>query len=355
MKIDDYIPQNIIGTKEIIKHTLYQPLIELDLDSVYFLLNIQNITTVKVPQHYKNVIISFHTEYYNYFDLLEFFKKYSDINFLLLSDGNPSNIWPENVTYAQWISYGYQLEQMNEMYGHCQKQHPKTRLFSSLSLREEFHKSAITAYLINEYPDSLISWHAWSDKQHYWKQEGYYIPDVAEKYLSSPAFNNIGTITIDSFNKDINSPMNNGQWSNPAYLNCEFNLTNESIYNTEFDINIKGIYTTPYLTEKTWKPLLAKQPFLPVGQANTLSFLTKLGMKFDYGFDLKYDSIQEDFTRLENLFKLLDELKNIDDFTQARNSAEYNLEMIISGDFNKNCVKNNILQLKKIKEWYERT
>ena len=146
--------------------------------------------------------------------------------------------------------------------------------------------------------------------------------------------------------------MNNGQWSNPAYLNCEFNLTNESIYNTEFN---NSIYTTPYLTEKTWKPLLAKQPFLPVGQANTLSFLTALGMKFDYGFDLGYDSIQEDFTRLENLFKLLDELKNINDFTQAHNSAEYNLEMIISGEFNKNCVKNNMLQLKKIKEWYERT
>lgn len=340
----------MIGTKEVVTHKLYQPLHELDLGTVYFLLNIQDIKIVKVPQRYTHAIVSFHTEYYNYFDLIEFFKKYPEINFLLLSDGELSNIWPDNVTYVQWISYGYQLGLFNDLHGHSQEQHVKTQLFSSLSFREEFHKSAITAYLINEYPDSILSWHGWKDKDCYWQQEGYCSSSIITEYLSSQAFTNIGTVALDSFNLNINDPISNGEWRNPAYLNCEFNLTNESIYNTQFN---DGIYTTPYLTEKTWKPLMAKQPFLPVGQVNTLSFLTKLGMKFEYGFDLGYDSIQDDFTRMEKLFELLDELKHVNDFTKARDSAGYNLEMIVSGEFNKNCIASNNAQLEKINEWYD--
>lgn len=346
---NDYIPQNIIGTKEVVDHKLYQPLHELDLRSVYFLLNIQDIRSVKIPQHYTHVIVSFHTEYYNYFDLIDFFKKYSEINFLLLNDGELSNIWPANVTYVQWISYGYQLGLLNDLHGHNQEQHKKSQLFSSLSFREEYHKAAITAYLVNEYPDSILSWHAWSDNDCYWKQEGYHSSSIVEEYLSSPAFVNIGIVTLDPFNKGKNQALDNGDWRHPAYLNCEFNLTNESIYNTEFGNG--QVYTTPYLTEKTWKPLMAKQPFLPVGQANTLSFLTKLGMKFEYGFDLGYDRIQEDFTRMEKLFELLDELRHINDFSKARDSAGYNLEMIVSGEFNKNCIASNNAQLEKINEW----
>lgn len=349
MVYSDYIPPNMIGTKEVVDHKLYQQLHELDLRSVYFLLNIQDIRGVKIPQHYTHAIVSFHTEYYNYPDLIDFFKKYPKINFLLLSDGEPSSIWPDNVTYVQWISYGYQLELHNELHGHCQEQHTKTQLFSSLSFREEYHKAAITAYLVNEYPSSILSWHGWSDSIPYWKIDDFSHFSRIKEYLSSSAFTEIGTVAIDSFNLDINKALANGEWRNPAYLNCEFNLTNETIYNTKFAGG--KIYTTPYLTEKTWKPLLAKQPFLPVGQANTLSFLTKLGMKFEYGFDLGYDSIQEDFTRMEKLFELLDELRYIDDFTKARNSAGYNLEMIVSGEFNKNCIASNNSQLDKINEW----
>ena len=345
----DYIPQYMMGTDKVLhEHDLYQPLTAFTWQSTYFLLNIQS-ADVTIPDDCDRVVISYQTEYYDYDELCDLFIDYDTVKFLLLSDGAPSDIWPDNVTYVQWISYGHQLELMLNTHGYCTKQHKRTTRFSSLSFRSEYHKAAVTAYLMNEHPDSVLSWHGVGFKERYWKEEEF--PDKIQTYLNSDVFRNTDIVTCDSFDQTINYAVNNGEWRHPAYLNAEFNLTNESVYNTEFANS--RLYTVPYLTEKTWKPLMAGQPFLPVGQAHTLSFLQSLGMKFDYGFDCAYDDCEQDFTRLEKLFDVLQQLKTHNDFAQARESALHNQQLIVSGKFKANCVSHNESQIKLIKAWYE--
>ena len=85
----------------------------------------------------------------------------------------------------------------------------------------------------------------------------------------------------------------------------------------------------------------------------TLSFLQSLGMKFDYGFNCAYDDCEQDFTRLEKLFDVLQQLKTHNDFAQARESALHNQQLIVSGKFKANCVSHNESQIKLIKAWHE--
>lgn len=349
--IVDYVTPNVIGTWLQVKSndlfkSLYSPLVDLDLSSLYFMLNVQSVDALIVPKPQSRIVISFHTEYYNYSKLLEFFNKNSTCQFLLLSDGIKSNIWPDNVTYVTWISYGYQIELAKSIHGHCTHLEPRTHIFSSLSYRHEFHKAAVTAYLINEYSADqyIMSWHDQQLGEIYYKDENFSHYLRIQHYLCSDKFTQLGTVKLDSFK---NRPIDNGNWKIPAYLNCQFNLTNESIYNVEFS---NGRYTTPYLTEKTWKPLLAAQPFLPIGQAGTFNYLTALGLVFDYGFDISYDQCQQDYDRMEKIYLMLDQIKNIDR-SQAQQSADYNLHTIVSGEFGKNCVKYNIQQMNLIDEW----
>lgn len=350
----DYIEPNIWGSNVKLPK-VYEALNDIDLKSVYFLLNTINIDTVFIPKDVNKILISFHTEYYNFTKLTEFFNQHSDKQFLFLSDGMPSDIWPSNVTYLTWISYGEQLEHAIRIHGYNSTDYKKDYFISSLSYRHEFHKAAVTAYLINEYTDYLISWHDRCLDELYYLSETFDDFPRIKTYLTSDKFKKLGTVTYDSFDDSINMPLLNGNWNNPAYLNAELNLTNESVFNTEFSLLGKNCnYTTPYLTEKTWKPLLASQPFLAVGQANTYSYLSELGLVFDYGIDLSYDQIPQDFVRMEKLFDLLDQLRDEQNVDQAKDCAKYNLNVIVSGQFNENCKRKNVDQIEKINEWVKK-
>jgi hypothetical protein len=363
--LKDYVQQDVFGNWNQIKDssiikTLYLLLAQLDWQSMYFLLNVQSINYVKIPSDYKNIVISFHTEYYDYYLLIDFFKKYSDCNFLLLSDGIlHENIWPNNVTYVQWISWGEQLKLANEIYGHnISNRNPKKKL-SSLSSRHEFHKAAITGYLINEYSESdyIISWHDIRyEKILYHLDAQFSSTNTINNYLISDRFVNLKTTSPDGYEQKNNTAILNGNWQTTAYLDCAINLTNESIFNSNFSYDNKCLkYTTPYLTEKTWKPLLARQPFLPIGQYQTLAHLSDLGMHFNYGLDVNaFDSCIADFSRLEKVFDLLDIIKNIsveDLIEMTSTSAEYNLHIIVNGIFKKNCDSKNASQVEKINSW----
>jgi hypothetical protein len=245
----DYIQQNVFGNWDQIEDslvikTLYSPLAQLDWCGVYFLLNVQFINNVKIPSDYKNVVISFHTEYYNYYLLMDFFKKFSDCNFLLLSDGIlHENIWPNNVTYIQWISWGEQLKLANEIHGHnISNRNPRKKL-SSLSSRHEFHKAAITGYLINEYSESdyIISWHDMRyGKTLYHLDTQFNSTNTISNYLTSDRFVNLKTTSPDGYEQKNNDPISNGNWQTSAYLDCAINLTNESIFNSGFSVRINS-------------------------------------------------------------------------------------------------------------------
>ena len=87
------------------------------------------------------------------------------------------------------------------------------------------------------------------------------------------------------------------------YSNTYFHLTVE----TRFD---KG--ETPFISEKTWRPVVNLQPFIMIGNVGTLKYLKELGFKtfspfIDESYDLEIDPITR-FSMIENEIKKLNDM-----------------------------------------------
>jgi len=354
--MNDYLTTDLFGPLEEIKfirllNGCYRVFKQIDCGNIYFMLNVQHIEQVpEVP--YKDIIISFHTENFNISSLLEFFNKNKHKNFLLLSDGDLNeNFWPDNVRYVKWITWGDQLNNAIDHHGIADSYKKKSKKLSSLSYRNEWPRATITGYLNESFPKEqlVLSWHN--------QKFGYNIqlPDNIKHYVESVI--KLESIKFDTFSEQDNSAMKNGNWQNPAYTDCVFNLTNESFFNSHTTVN-NTIVTmpTPYLTEKTWKPLLAGQALIPVGQFGTLKNLSNLGLNFDYDIDLSHDDCIDDFDRMNKIFNLLETIKN-SSITKLENNiltaTEHNLNIIKSEQFKKNCEKINLENFEKIKQWID--
>lgn len=95
-----------------------------------------------------------------------------------------------------------------------------------------------------------------------------------------------------------------------------------------------------HLTEKVFKPIVAKQPFVLVGCANNLEYLKSYGFKtFDRWWDESYDSIQDPIARLKAVSNIvknicnkpIDELEKIlSDMTEV---LEYNYNWFYNPEF----------------------
>jgi hypothetical protein len=138
-----------------------------------------------------------------------------------------------------------------------------------------------------------------------------------------------------------------GSYNNPAYLNSALNFTQESYhYSYMMDSDGRGqIEPGPFVTEKTWKCLVSKTAFIPVGQMYTYHWLKMLGLKFDYGeLDLDFDNDPGNLTRLEKIVNLIDSLNQwsaVDLYEMTRASTEYNHDYVQSEDFWNLCEQSN--------------
>ena len=357
----DYVDQNVVG-KNLDLHKvcggLYGLLDDLNCSDIWFALNVQQLSLVKIPTHqFKKIVISYHTEYFDVHDLHNFFQANLDCEFLFLHDGIPETLWPVNVTSVQWISWGQQLDVAIGTYGIADAVMPVTKLVSSLSNRHEFHKAAVTAFLQKHFcPDQLIlSWHDNRQRDLYYLDPDFFMPESIQNLVLDPVFQNQLPIKFDNnFNQ---SPVANSNWHHPAYEQCAVNLTNESVYNSSSRINQQpNPLSGPYFTDKTWKPLLAGRPFLPIGQKNSIQSLEQLGLKFDWGLHLEFDRMSNDFDRMLGIYQCLDQLKTQSPdsiLDQSRDSCEHNLDHIRSGRFRNRCNTANQSQVEKIIKWRE--
>ena len=355
----DYVDSNVTGADLDLNRVcegLYSPLADLDWADTYFALNVQRLSEIKIPtDHFKKIAISFHTEYFNTYDLCNFFNANADCRFLLLHDGVPETVWPSNVTSVQWISWGQQLDVAIAAHGISDTVMPATKIVSSLSNRHELHKAAVTAFVQKHFvPDQyVLSWHNAKWGNIYYLNPDFFMPPEMQDLVLDPEFQNQLPIKFDTnFNQ---SPVANGNWHHSAYEDCVVNLTNESVFNSEGMINEQSsALSGPYLTEKTWKPLLAGRPFIPVGQKNTVQSFEQLGLTFDWGLDLNFDQIIGDFDRMLGIYQCLKQLAT---FTPAamversKASCEHNLEWIRSGNFRRSCSQANLAQVEKISKW----
>lgn len=96
-------------------------------------------------------------------------------------------------------------------------------------------------------------------------------------------------------------------------------------------------FNTSFLTEKTFKPIAYKQPFIIVGAPNSLKFLRELGYKtFNPYIDESYDSELNDSKRM---FMILTEIEKICNFSsqhlrelalEVKHICDYNYQLLLS-------------------------
>jgi hypothetical protein len=73
-----------------------------------------------------------------------------------------------------------------------------------------------------------------------------------------------------------------------------------------------------FVSEKLWKPIMNRHPFLVVGTPGTLAYLQSLGFRtFNPAIDERYDSLTDDRRRMRALFVAIDALGALDDQRRA--------------------------------------
>jgi|LauGreDrversion4_2_1035121.scaffolds.fasta_scaffold256227_2 hypothetical protein len=132
-------------------------------------------------------------------------------------------------------------------------------------------------------------------------------------------------------------------WSinNPAYTNCQFNISAETAYYS----HPKNVWQ--YLTEKTFKCLVSGTPFVVLGQKNSHQRLVDLGFKIAHSNQvMKFDSA-EDCDRIYKFFDHLEWLIDNLDVEHLQQVADFNYNYVY-GDFYSICNNQNLAQAEKI-------
>jgi len=302
-----------------------------------------------LPLNYRRYVISFHTEYLDIDWIIKQATRIYPKHMLLISDfdiksGFP---WPDNIKFSQYVSLSQQLKVSIERSGIIpvnEISNPKYKI-SSLSFRISQSKKFVTAYLLKYFPHDymILSYH-----NHLGKAEDHH--GYPGHYT---VFNNLNLDRLDKSlinmpddSDTINiSPVDNVCWKTTAYQNALINFTNESYHYSGSERHGKSFqHPGPYITEKTFKPLLAGRPFLPVGQAQTVDFLQNLGLSLDFGFDLSYDSVIGDLDRMLKLFDTIDQINQTDLdclYESSISAVTHNINHILSGDLERQCKSIN--------------
>lgn len=314
--------------------------------NIFFGVNLQ-WPSFALPKNYSRYFISFHTEYIDIAWVIEQAKNVYPKSILLVVDFKfpDKSIIPDNVNILQFITLHHQIGKSIEKFGiNSTVKIPRYKI-SSLAARVSQYKKFITAYLLKNFPkeDMIITY-----RDQLGKIEDHHAhPDIA--YLNVLDLKNISR-TFINFDEDnfVNTPVNNSNWHLAPYLECAFNLTNESFHYSDTMFCGRPFRNPgPYITEKSFKPFLAGQAFISVGQAGSHQFFQDLGFRTDFGVSQYFDSDFSDLTRIKKIFDSIDQIQNtrIDLLhEQSLDAIKHNLNHIKSGTFvdhvcslNKSC------------------
>ena len=300
----------------------------------------------ELPLTHDKFFLSWHTEQLDVVWLKSQAQKVYPSPIMVANDGNiDSSIFPDNVEFVRWITWGEQIQRLVDLFGICEQPLVPKYKISSLSFRVSQYKNFITAYLLQhaKHDEIILTYHKQIGKQEDLHDHPAGLPwlDSLDLSLLEPTKLNFK----DNFDWSKNQAVSNGDWRLPPYLDAAVNLTNESFhYSSSILDGHKFLFPFPYLTEKTWKPLLAGRPFLCVGQFETYGSLSKLGLKHDFGFPVCFDSDPGDLTRIGEIFRSLDVILNksaLELYEQSLDSVQHNIKHIKNGDFALACKLQN--------------
>jgi hypothetical protein len=310
-----------------------------------------------LPANYQRYFVSFHTEYMDVHWIVEQARRVYPAPILLVTDYDIENhpIWPDNIIACRYITLHKQLAQaINDIGMATEIKTPKYKI-SSLAYRITQYKKFVTAYLLQHFnhSDMILTYHNSLGKleDHHGYPDGY--PYLDQLDLASL------TKTLINFEDDTESinisPVLNASWQIAPYQDAWVNLTNESWHYSKTIFNNHNFYYPgPYLTEKTFKPLLAGRPFLAVGQCNTYKTLKELGLSVDFGFDINYDTDSGDLTRIKDIFSTIDYIQNtnLDHLFQSGiDAVRHNLNYIRNNNLFVHCEDLNTESVRTIKDF----
>ena len=114
------------------------------------------------------------------------------------------------------------------------------------------------------------------------------------------------------------------------YLDTYFSIVNETTFHTK-----SGYDGVPFLSEKIFKCIAMKHPFVMVSVPNSLQYLKKLGYKtFESIIDESYDSIVKDDERMFAIVNEVQRLCNLKDhelqtfLIEAQKICNYNYHVL---------------------------
>ena len=92
-----------------------------------------------------------------------------------------------------------------------------------------------------------------------------------------------------------------------------------------------------HLTEKVFKPIVSKNPFILLGCAHNLKYLKRYGFKtFDRWIDESYDDIEDDYQRLLAVVGVIKSLEGVDRkqmLMEMNDVLDHNYNLFFSEDF----------------------
>lgn len=324
-------------------------------NSVYLGLNLQ-WPAFDVDVSKDKFFLSWHTEQFDLYWLLKQAELVYPKPVLVAYDGNVDHDynWPDNIQFVRWFSTAKQLE-----FARCSDTVfpiPDFK-FSSLSYRFSQYKKFITCYLLEEinHSDLILTWHNQVGKE----QDMHSHPAGFSRLdkLNYELINDVQLINFvdDHFYKHTDGPVGNADWNNVAYTNALVNLTNESFHYSQTIVNGKETFHPgPYITEKTYKPLLAGRPFISVAQCGLVETLRLMGFDTNFGWDDSYDLDCGDLTRIGKIFNTITEIDSVhinDLYEQSLPAVQHNLNHIKSGNLKEVCDQLNQLAYNVIQDF----
>lgn len=333
----------------------FKPVVDKD---IFLALNLQ-WPKFNLPKNYKSYVISYHTEYMDLSWTIQQCREVYPKPVLLITDYEISvqHPWPDNIIAVRYITFAQQIQIALEKFGIAQANDllkPKYKV-SSLSHRVSQSKKFITAYLLKnfQHDQMILTYHDYLGKQ---EDHHGYPPEF--DIFDNLELNNLCKTRLNfvNDNQQINqSPISNTNWHNSAYQDALINFTNESFHYSRTVFEEQDFeYPGPYLTEKTFKPLLAGRPFLPVGQAGIGRFLNSVGIATDFGFDMTFDQDTGDLSRMIKIFKTIDDIKtmSLDDlYDHSLEAVKHNLQFVANGGLLDICDRLNQPSVKIIKDF----
>lgn len=289
--------------------------------------------------------------------LVETANKHPSVIFICLADVEFYDfVFPKNVYVFKYRHWHIALEFYLDNYRSNLipvKSKKISKKFSSLSFYNKQVRALVTACLLTYAKDqSIVSWHN--------KSIGQIHDYLIETLINNPRYQDLNwqlleqTYLVDQYGRDQNEyqkNMNNN--SNWIYQTSLINFSNET---TNFGLYQVGdvyfIHPGPFLTEKTWNPLLAGNILFSTADPFVYSYLKNdYNIPIDYSIDMSFDTLAGDLDRFSAICQEIVRLSKIplqDLIDQNIDNCELIQNTITNPDYLTQFEKFNNVQSEKI-------